>query len=767
MKQHFSNILRKLATVLTLASTVVLLGSAHSQEGTSDPSSVSDNAPLASSQTLDNEAPPVRQVDDDHPVVQAIQNSSPETPLQQLKAAQALQDLGRVDLAQNYIDQAIAAAPDAPTLFTLQQELGTAYFLRLFRSKQFTPETNQFAREVLAAAYAESRRPERLDSLVQSLLSDSPASRTSALGELERVGPDAATPLLRILADGSASDQHGIVARALYDLGPAVEGPLVAALDAPHDKIRLVALEVLGRRKVEEALPHLVYASVSDDVSDREKRIASELLNQQFASPPSKDEAIEFLSQEYQRYQQGDLPALPNPNQSVTMWIWDQDQDSPRLIELNPNLASVVIAKRFAQRLYSLDPSQPQSQIAYLTALIEAERRTNGMDLPLQGTQVAEVAESLGVVRLEEVLQNGITEQRPIAAAGAAELLGKLGTSDLVVSSDGRPRPLVEALRHGDRRLRFAATEAILALNPQVAYPGSSYLVESLLYFLGSAGQRRVLIGHPRPDQSQTLAAEFYALGYEADSAQFGRDLFKMAVAHPDYEIILISDSLLRPNANELVQQLRKDPRTSKLPIGLLARQEHLPRFRRIASENALTLAMPWPYESESVQFTAVQLRSSVGSEFVDAERRLEQALVAADGLLKLASSPDSLSFYDVITYETRLKEAFYTPELTSQVAQILGTLATSEAQRELVNYASQPLLPETLRTEAVDAFASAIEKRGVLLRSDEVLLQYDRYNDSANLGKETQLILARILDLIEAANRRPLGAPIKIGRRN
>jgi hypothetical protein len=43
------------------------------------------------------------------------------------------------------------------------------------------------------------------------------------------------------------------------------------------------------------------------------------------------------------------------------------------------------------------------------------------------------------------------------------------------------------------------------------------------------------------------------------------------------------------------------------------------------------------------------------------------------------------------------------------------------------------------------------VARHGTLLTSGEILLQYDRYNQSETQDRQTQLVLASILDSVEA----------------
>ena len=58
--------------------------------------------------------------------------------------------------------------------------------------------------------------------------------------------------------------------------------------------------------------------------------------------------------------------------------------------------------------------------------------------------------------------------------------------------------------------------------------------------------------------------------------------------------------------------------------------------------------------------------------------------------------------------------------------------------------------IAENVRWVAIPAIA----KRGVLLTTQDLKQQYDRYNASESLSTETQQLLGRVLDLIEQAAR-------------
>ena len=251
---------------------------------------------------------------------------------------------------------------------------------------------------------------------------------------------------------------------------------------------------------------------------------------------------------------------------------------------------------------------------------------------------------------------------------------------------------------------------------------------------------------------NRNLVGLLKEIGYEADTAQNGRDLFFQARENADYVAILISDAVDSPEILELVQQLRKDPRTSRIPIGLLPRQENLERARRIARDSEKVASFPWPYQGETAQFELNQLAELADDRWPNSQDRLGQALLSAELLKQVARQDRIFGFEDLIQHQSDFIGAMYQPGLAKTAIEIVGELASPECQSALLDLAGLESLSIDLRTVAVDAFEAAIAKRGVLLTTQGLREQYDRYNASESSDAETQQLLGRVLDLIEQA---------------
>ena len=185
--------------------------------------------------------------------------------------------------------------------------------------------------------------------------------------------------------------------------------------------------------------------------------------------------------------------------------------------------------------------------------------------------------------------------QHPGPAAVAAEILGRRGSVDLLAGENGKPRTLTRAAAHPDRRLRFAAVTAIIMLDPQDPYPGSSLVADALKFLMGSHGLRTAVVGDLRSASTEEIAGLLAPLGYQVRSAISSRDLVRQAIAASDLELVLVDMNLAGELSAKVVQDLRHDCRTAEIPVGLLAAgsnaasiDEELDRADIQATQNAL-----------------------------------------------------------------------------------------------------------------------------------------------------------------------------------
>ncbi len=703
-------------------------------------------------------APAPTDVEQD-PVVLALRESNPSTPIEQLQAAIALLDYQRPDEAYKYIQQIAAGKPNNNVLIGLHREFGSGVFIRLQREPGIQPEGGRLGKQVMEAADKFAHDPQRIQQLITQLTSDSPRLRSLATIELRNISVAAINPLLQVLADANRRGEHPRVRFVLYDLGQTAIEPLIAALDSPHPLLQENVIQVLGEHRTERAVPYYLTPLLSERSPPSLQAAAREALLKVRTVTPTPYEGALDLYNRLDNLLQAYVPKVEESGFELTeRWQWNDRLKGVVRTDLTRSGVIRLEAYRLAARLHELVPDKPAYFQTYLISTLDHVKWAGGLDQPLSrgpGTVFAEAA-ATGPEVMEGVLVEALHTNRIGAATAAAEVLGEIGNETLLASPSGQPRPLAAALDHYDRRVRFAALQAVMQIDPRQPFAGSSYVTKALDHFLAAMGTRQVLIGHHSLTEAQSLVGWLAVSGYEAEVVIGGERLVPQLKQSADYELILLSDLLDRPDVNETIQYIRRDVNSHKLPIGILTRHENTKAMMKLAARFPLTESYPRPHDAQGLAWEAQQLSRLNGRDTVSAETRLSHARRAANWIVQLLEGGAQYSFYDLLSLEETLIRAADVPALAAPALKSLGLLGTPRAQLGLVDFAILHAKPLASREAAAKAFADAVSRRGILLTTDAILRQYDVYNDSARLDVKTQQLLASILDTIEAPTLGP-----------
>jgi HEAT repeat protein len=570
---------------------------------------------------------------------------------------------------------------------------------------------------------------------------------------LKSGGIDSVLAMIAAMGDPARNAEHPRIRYALAQMGGIVVEPLIAATRSGDASLSAQAIEILGLLEARRATPYLIHPLVSPQQPLAVRQAAKSALERIVRAIPSKEGGEDFLYRRIQALTSGDLPMQADAEGNVELWLWDAKGRRPVPMTYMAPDAALVEAAQLAADLYDLNPETPEYRRIYLLAILESAKLINGLDrsLPMGPGSARELAGRTGAAAVEDLLVEAVRQNRLAAAIGAVEVLGDIGDEQLLLSASGEVRPLVEALSHTDRRLRYAAAEALIKIDPQHDYPGASLLPETLGYLASTSGVRRVLIGHPQTWAAQSLVGVLAEMGFEADTATTGRDFFLKATATPDYEALLVSDAISDPSLGETLQELRSDRRTGALPIGVMAREERLNRLQLEAQEtDKLTLVFPRPHERSAMEFQVQRLLENVGRNAIGNEERQRHTAAALAWLSRLAENQTAYGFYDLVRQVPQAERALYSGAVSQPAAEALGFIGSPRSQQALVDFASQNARPLADRQAAAKAFQQAVKRRGLLLYDADIDLQYDRYNQSGSLDAGTQQVLGDVLDVIE-----------------
>ncbi|MGI8981354.1 MAG: HEAT repeat domain-containing protein [Pirellulaceae bacterium] len=689
-------------------------------------------------------------------ILRHLRESSPTTPDQLMMAAEITLKVESFAECKAYLKKFLEAKPDDATMAGIAARRGSEILLRLSRHKDVQPEGKQVAMAVLTAADKVVKDPARIDRLIVELGNPDAGKRDIAANDLAQAGVYAVVPLITALGDPARAKDLPALQNELVRLKVVSEGPLLAALDSADEAQRVNAISTLGYLDSKQAVPHLVRPAVDPKSSEAIRKVAKEALMRLVNTVPTAADAEKYLHRRLIAFLAAADVLSQDLGDVVEIWKWDAGQKIPVPLMLPKSDANLLLASRLAEDLHAIAPKDQYLRLRVMTRL-ETDKIVGGLDKPLpRGAGSGfELASEAGEDTMNEVLSEAVKQNRLAAAIAACEVLGEMGHARLLLAAPGQESPLARLLLHPDHRLRFAAAMAIVKLNPTVSFPGASHVTDTLAYYASTSGSRRVLVGHPRADDGQTLVGYMNEIDYEAEAAYTGKALMQFAVASPDYDFILISDAIDSPGVTELVQQLRKDFRTARLPIGVMARGERLDKMKDAFEDDTLTTVFPRIHDSETAGYEVSRLVALASRNLMTPDERVDQAAAALDALAFLADRAETQPVYDLVRHETSVIRALTAPGLSAEAAKVLGRLATPKCQTALVDFISQHGRPLEDRQAAAAAFDAAVARRGTLLTKAQILLQYDRYNGSATLDPETQAVLGRVLDTLESKKQK------------
>lgn len=364
-------------------------------------------------------------------------------------------------------------------------------------------------------------------------------------------------------------------------------------------------------------------------------------------------------------------------------------------------------------RLYLLAPALAAERPAAVRDAASAALRAGAGGLPTRAAAAADL-----FVRAREYL-HGVARVAARVEGQAASWQWDPATKKLAFA------PLAEPIVALDRAARLAREARELA-------PSLVEFRRLFLTALVAAELARHPAGTPLAEGEGSVQARLKAEGLEAvmdlvrDTATHGRP----AVAAACLPLVAQLGSAA----------LLSDTGATASPLVTLAR--HPDRDLRLAAvESILKLDDGRHYAGLSY------VTEVVGATLDSADA---QQAVAWAGRL----AADRLDRYDARRLSAGLERALWQPQASAAAAAVLGELGTPSGQRALADFASNTTQPLAARQAAGAALVKSVARFGTRLTTQEIVLQYERYNRTEQQSKDEQQLWGSILDAIEAGKR-------------
>jgi len=131
---------------------------------------------------------------------------------------------------------------------------------------------------------------------------------------------------------------------------------------------------------------------------------------------------------------------------------------------------------------------------------------------------------------------------------------------------------------------------------------------------------------------------------------------------------------------------------------------------------------------------------------------RLEQARQALVWLreIKEAELESGIKIYHFNDFDSVVLNALHSERRVREGLDLAAVIRSPVLQSAIYDLAANVIYPMELREYAGDAFERSVQRFGILLRGQQIQRLYDRYNASEFEPRESQVLLGRLLDVVE-----------------
>jgi hypothetical protein len=194
--------------------------------------------------------------------------------------------------------------------------------------------------------------------------------------------------------------------------------------------------------------------------------------------------------------------------------------------------------------------------------------------------QAAFLGQMTGKEALFKALSRSLADDTSMVSVHLCRALAKAAKwEDLPRGGDSVGSPLSEALKNGDSRVRYAASEAVVALRPQEKITNYEMVIPNLADAVTQQATRVVLIIEANDDTRNRMMETYRGCGYYVLGAATAKDGIMKTKAFPNQDLIVCDGTTLqtvvfsvnilgKSQAEESVlDSFKQDIRTKNIPL--------------------------------------------------------------------------------------------------------------------------------------------------------------------------------------------------------
>ncbi|OHB70592.1 MAG: hypothetical protein A2W23_07695 [Planctomycetes bacterium RBG_16_43_13] len=536
---------------------------------------------------------------------------------------------GKYEDAYTKLETALQRHPNSTLIYAFIQRVGHDLIASMLNAEdEKLRNTGKRLIELGKAAVPGEWRKElikRMDEFITGLKSDKQAEVFKATYYLVNAGPWAVKYLLPALGEKKEEIFRTRVVDVLVRMNVDATNALIEALDSPNDFMRQNASIVLGHIKDERAIPALKKLWEDPNEKVEVKKYANESLYK--ITKKTVDE-LRSAKEEYfylaEKYYYGMSSVIPTFQHEYIIWKWDRENDKLTQREVPPFAYNDQMAEEACYDALELDPNYERvwsllvsiflnQYIEGRIAIETAERSTMvgdtdasalaGLKKRLAGIERLNVqANMAGKKYIYQALTRAMEDGNAILAKACLNVIKEMGKEIEIPLYDEPERnedwlgrkyfgyPLIKSLTNDDKRVRYAAVETMVYLNPQHKHLGMELVLPSVIDALGEQAVRVALVIYDVKDDEDRnfinqLRKSLISVNVFPVISRSGGEGIIRAKSYPSVDVIMLQSKISnqvyfaeeatrQPVIETIFDTLKADVRTKNIPIYLICKND-------------------------------------------------------------------------------------------------------------------------------------------------------------------------------------------------
>lgn len=545
---------------------------------------------------------------------------------------------GKYGEAYTKLESAMEKKPSNDLLYAFVQRATEAVIISMASSNDERLRNTGIRLIELSKPKISSRKElvANIDKYLDALRSDKQADVLAGMYHIVNAGPYAVKFLVPILGEKKDDLFRTRVINTLVKMGPDSVNGLISALDSKNDFMRENAAIVLGYIKDERAVAGLKKVWETDkDITVKKYSDESlqKITHKTVDELPSAKEEYYSLAERYYYSLSSVMPAY---QREYIIWRWDTENDKPTEREVPPFAFNEQMAENACYEALEIDPNYERvwpllvscflsQHIKAKIAIETAERLTMAQEIePTAVESLKKGFENIGQLNvlagaagrkyLYQTLERALEDGNALVARNTIDIIKELGKADdlppveTIPPANSRKKtlppptpeelaakyigyPLVKAITDPDKRVRYAAAQALVHIAPQDNRLGLDLVMPNIIDALGEESVRVALvIWDVKTEEDHAFVNKFrktlIKLNVFPIIARSGAEGIIRAKSFPSIDVIFLQSKTANQVyfavvagkevvVESIFDSLKEDVRTRSIPIYLINKDDN------------------------------------------------------------------------------------------------------------------------------------------------------------------------------------------------